>query len=42
MRPAAQAQLPFWQTWPVPHARPHIPQLLLSVWTFLHSVPQAI
>jgi hypothetical protein len=42
MRPLAQAQAPAWQTWPVPQARPHIPQLALSVATFRHSMPQAI
>jgi hypothetical protein len=42
IRPAAQAQAPAVQTWPVPHARPHIPQLALSLATFLHSMPQAI
>jgi hypothetical protein len=42
MRPEAQEQVPAVQTWPVPHARPHVPQLALSVATFRHSVPHAI
>jgi hypothetical protein len=42
MRPEAQPQVPAVQTWPVPQARPHDPQLALSVATFLHSIPHAI
>jgi hypothetical protein len=42
MRPEAQAHWPAVHTCPTPHARPHEPQLLVSVATFRHSMPQAI
>jgi hypothetical protein len=28
--PLVQAQLPFWQVWPLVQTLPHVPQLLLS------------
>jgi hypothetical protein len=41
-RPEPQPQVPFAQTWPVPHAWPQAPQFWLSVATVLHWPLQSI
>jgi hypothetical protein len=40
--PHEAAHAPPPQIWPAGHARPHIPQLALSVWRLLQVVPHAV